>query len=68
MSRELGAHYYEASSLTDLGDAQHAGGHTEAARDAWQQALTILDQLSHPDAEVVRAKLHSFDIVQPRTL
>jgi hypothetical protein len=34
LSRELGAHYYEASSLTDLGDAQHAGGHTDAARDA----------------------------------
>jgi DNA-binding SARP family transcriptional activator len=66
--RELGGHYYEASSLTDLGDAQHAGGHTEAARDAWRQALTILDQLSHHEAEALRAKLHSFDVVQPRPL
>ena len=28
-----------------------------AARDAWQQALDILDELGHPDAEQVRAKL-----------
>jgi hypothetical protein len=31
------------------------------ARDAWQQALTILDQLDHPDAEQVRTKLATLD-------
>jgi hypothetical protein len=33
----------------------------QATRDAWQQALTILDDLDHPDADTVRAKLHQLD-------
>jgi hypothetical protein len=47
----------EADTLTHLGDALHAGGELVQARDAWQQARHILDELHHPDAEQVRAKL-----------
>ena len=46
------------------GDATRA-----AARAAWQHALTILDDLDHPDAEPVRAKLSELDrpaSAQPR--
>ena len=47
--------------LTHLGDTHHAAGDPDAARDAWQQALTILDDLDHPDAAQVRAKLADVD-------
>jgi hypothetical protein len=40
-----------------LSHNHHAGGDHEAARDAWQHALAILDDLEHPDADTVRAKL-----------
>jgi len=33
----------------------------QAAHDAWQQALTILDDLDHSDAAQVRAKLAGLD-------
>ncbi|MGY1761433.1 BTAD domain-containing putative transcriptional regulator [Geodermatophilus sp. SYSU D00779] len=57
----LGARYYQASALAALGDARHAAGQPQAARDAWRQSLTILDELAHPDAEAVRAKLCQLD-------
>jgi tetratricopeptide (TPR) repeat protein len=57
--REVGNRYQEAVTITHLGDAYHAGGRTQEARDTWQQALDILDDLHHPDAEEVRAKLSS---------
>jgi tetratricopeptide (TPR) repeat protein len=59
--RDLGNRYHEAATLTHLGDTHHAIGDPAAARDAWQQALAILDQLDHPDAEQVRAKLAALD-------
>ena len=49
--RDLGDRYDEADTLTHLGDTHHAAGDPDAARDAWQQALTILDELDHPDAD-----------------
>jgi DNA-binding SARP family transcriptional activator len=55
--RELGDRYSEAEILTHLGDTHHAAGDRPGARDAWQQALDILDDLHHPDAGQVRAKL-----------
>jgi DNA-binding SARP family transcriptional activator/tetratricopeptide (TPR) repeat protein len=55
--REVGNRYQEAVTITHLGDAYHAAGRTQEAREAWQQALDILDDLHHPDAEEVRAKL-----------
>jgi DNA-binding SARP family transcriptional activator len=55
--REVGNRYQEAVTITHLGDAYHADGRTQDAREAWQQALDILDDLHHPDADDVRAKL-----------
>jgi tetratricopeptide (TPR) repeat protein len=57
--RRVGGRYGQADTLTHLGDTHHATGDLDAARDAWQQALVILDDLDHPDASAVRAKLRS---------
>lgn len=56
--QKLGNRYYQATTLTHLGDAHHASDDPAAACKAWQQALTILDDLHHIDADEVRAKLH----------
>jgi hypothetical protein len=56
--RDLTDRYYESDTLTHLGDTHLAVGDPDAARAAWRQALTILDDLDHPDAQNVRAKLH----------
>ena len=55
--REFGDRFYEAEILTHLGDTHCAGGNPQQARDVWQQALAILDDLHHPDANNLRAKL-----------
>jgi tetratricopeptide (TPR) repeat protein len=59
--RELRNRYYEGGTLARLGDAYHAAGRIEAAKDNWQQALCLLDELQHPDADQVRAKLTGFN-------
>ena len=50
--------YLRAQTLIHLGETHHANGHHEATHDLWQQALAILDELHHPDAVAIRAKLH----------
>jgi DNA-binding SARP family transcriptional activator/tetratricopeptide (TPR) repeat protein len=57
LARDLGDLYYEADTLTNLGDAHQTAGNHDAARKAWQQAMDIVDQLNHPDADRIRAKL-----------
>ena len=57
MARYLGDRYQEAETLGNLGDTHFAMGDSHAAYADWQQALTILDELNHPEAEQVRAKL-----------
>jgi DNA-binding SARP family transcriptional activator/tetratricopeptide (TPR) repeat protein len=57
--QEVGNRVSEAEALTHLGDTHHAAGELAQAREAWQQALAILDDLHHPDAGQVRAKLAS---------
>jgi DNA-binding SARP family transcriptional activator len=54
---DAGDYYYRAQTLIHLGETHHASGHQQAGRDAWQQALEILDDLHHPDARPVRARL-----------
>ena len=49
----------EAVVLTHLGDTRQAAGELAQAREAWQQALAIFEDLQHPDAGQVRAKLSS---------
>jgi tetratricopeptide (TPR) repeat protein len=55
--REQGYRFYQADTLTHLGDTHHAAGDRHQARQAWEQALDILDDLRHSDADQVRAKL-----------
>jgi tetratricopeptide (TPR) repeat protein len=55
--RATGDPYGEATCLGCLGDSHHAAGNAGAARQAWTHALEILNQLDHPDAGQVRAKL-----------
>jgi tetratricopeptide (TPR) repeat protein len=55
--RECGDRYYEAQTLGHLGDTRQAAGDLPQARAAWQQAVDIFDDLDHPDAAQVRARL-----------
>ena len=57
--REFRDRFHEATILTHLGDTRHAGGDLPRARDAWHQALAIFEDLDHPRAEEVSAKLAS---------
>ncbi|HTV99585.1 MAG TPA: tetratricopeptide repeat protein [Streptosporangiaceae bacterium] len=59
LHRDSGDRFAEAGTLTHLGDTRHAAGELAHARTAWQQALAILDDLQHPDAGQVRARLAS---------
>ena len=55
--REVVDRSNQAEILNHLGDAHHAVGEPKQARDAWQQALDILQELDHPDADQLRVKL-----------
>src|SRR5206468_1689199 len=70
LNRELGERHGQAIVLTNLGNIHHAIGNPDAARDAWQQALELLDHLGlvpgvggagFPDADELRTKLHHLD-------
>ena len=61
VERESGLRFNEATTLTHLGDTRQAAGELAQAREAWQQALIILDDLEHPDAGQIRAKLAGTD-------
>jgi tetratricopeptide (TPR) repeat protein/transcriptional regulator with XRE-family HTH domain len=70
--RELGDRYFQAQILDHLGDARRAAGHPRAAEDAYGEALVILNDLNHPDADEVNAKLgqplcHSVDNSRERS-
>jgi len=58
MYDELGDRYNVADTLVALGDAYQAFRDSESARIAWRRALTILEQLDHPRADGVRARMH----------
>ena len=49
--------YYQTTMLVHLGDAYDAAGDHDQARQAWEQALAILEHLHHSDADQVRALL-----------
>jgi DNA-binding SARP family transcriptional activator len=55
--RLLHNRYFEAGSLVSLGDALESAGMPEKGAAAWRDALTILDELQHTDAEGVRRRL-----------
>jgi len=55
--RESGSRFHEADTLANLGDTRLAAGELTQAREAWRQALAIFEELRHPHAHSVRAKL-----------
>jgi tetratricopeptide (TPR) repeat protein/transcriptional regulator with XRE-family HTH domain len=57
--RDLGDRLSQAKVLVNLGDVHQAASSAQAAREAWQQALEILDDLHHQDADQVRARLRA---------
>jgi tetratricopeptide (TPR) repeat protein len=61
LQAELGNRVAQATSLTHLGDTHAATGNPDGARDAWKQALAILDGLGHASAGQVRTKLRQLD-------
>jgi DNA-binding SARP family transcriptional activator/tetratricopeptide (TPR) repeat protein len=56
--RDVGDRYHEADTFTHLGDTHHATGDEHTARVSWHRALAILDEIAHPDAARLHAKLH----------
>jgi DNA-binding SARP family transcriptional activator/tetratricopeptide (TPR) repeat protein len=62
---DAGDRYLRAQTLIHLGETHQANGHHEATRDLWQQALTILDDLHHPEAAPIRTKLHDLTAPAP---
>jgi DNA-binding SARP family transcriptional activator/tetratricopeptide (TPR) repeat protein len=59
--REFEDRYNEADTLGSLGDTLAAEGDLDSASTAWQAGLTILDDLDHPDADVLRTKLAAME-------
>jgi DNA-binding SARP family transcriptional activator/tetratricopeptide (TPR) repeat protein len=57
--RDIGDRHAEAITLGHLGDTSEAAGEPVRARELWRQALDTLDELEHPDADQLRAKLAS---------
>ena len=57
LSREVGNILNLATALTRLGDAQGLMGHRPAAERSWREALAILTDLDHPDADGVLRRL-----------
>ena len=57
LSRALGDRFNEADTLSTLGDVHEAAGDVTAARRAWTHALRIFEEIEHPDADLVCAKL-----------
>lgn len=59
LHQAVGSRYNQSNTLDRIGDTRNAMGATRAARDAWRQALAILDELDHADADRLRAKLQT---------
>ncbi|HEX6686413.1 MAG TPA: tetratricopeptide repeat protein [Candidatus Limnocylindrales bacterium] len=63
--RDLGFRLYVAETLTRMGANHAATGAVDATRLAWSEALSILDELGHPDADSLRARLNSQAMPSP---
>jgi DNA-binding SARP family transcriptional activator/tetratricopeptide (TPR) repeat protein len=59
LRRKIRHRYEEAAALTHLGDTYHAAGDDDAARDVWEQAQAIFEDLQDPETEQVRQKLRA---------
>jgi DNA-binding SARP family transcriptional activator/tetratricopeptide (TPR) repeat protein len=54
---DVGERYFRAQTLMRLGETHRVSGSVAAARDLWQEALSILDGMQHPGADLARGKL-----------
>jgi DNA-binding SARP family transcriptional activator/tetratricopeptide (TPR) repeat protein len=63
LCREIDDPYDEAQILVHLGDTSLLAGDPESAATAWQDAVTIFDELDLPEAADLRAKLSSLTAV-----
>jgi hypothetical protein len=54
---EIGDRFNCAATLMRMGDAYDSAAESQAAREAWKQALAILEELGHPSADRMRVKL-----------
>jgi tetratricopeptide (TPR) repeat protein len=57
LHRTAGSRWAAADALGHLGDACRAAGKLQEARTSWEEALAILEDLRHPGADQIRAKL-----------
>lgn len=57
LSRTLCDRFSEAGTLGDLGDIYHSAGDANAARRAWGSALRIFEEIEHPGAGLISARL-----------
>ncbi|MBM2614792.1 tetratricopeptide repeat protein [Actinoplanes sp. LDG1-06] len=55
--REVGDRFNETEALVHLGEAKLTEGDPAGAREAWSEALAILEDLHHPDAERLRERI-----------
>jgi len=61
LEQAIGDRYNSASTFIRLGDVHRDAGDRAAARDAWRQALVIIDEMHHPDGDEVRVKLRGIE-------
>jgi DNA-binding SARP family transcriptional activator len=61
LHRKAGSRWAAADALGHLGDTCHAAGKLQEARTSWEEALAILEDLHHPEADQIRAKLSELD-------
>ena len=59
--RVVGNRWGEANAIGLLAEVHLAVGDREAARAHWSQALRLLEEFDHPDADEIRAKLRALD-------
>jgi DNA-binding SARP family transcriptional activator len=55
--RQIGDPYSQATTLGRIGDTYAESGDAASARQSWAQGAQMLEELGHPDAEGMRAKL-----------
>ena len=67
LHRALGDRYHQSRTLVYLGEAHGALGSPAAARQAWRQALAILEELHHPEAAQVRSLLDGLQAPRSET-
>jgi tetratricopeptide (TPR) repeat protein len=66
--RAIGDRLGQGEALGHVSDTHHAAGHHQQARAAWEDALAILNDLHHPDADQIRTKLAGLGIDSPPDL